>query len=295
MASTAELVKIGRMSMAATQSPNAPGGSPGAAPTTLFFATAITLCTLGLFAPILAAFGVLSGTPQQYMAGAPLAALSPTIAAVIATWREGGWTAVRALLRGLRAWRASPIWYALALALPTLVFTAGRAVYALVPGNEGGPWLYPPERPEHFAALIVIPLGEEIGWRGYALPRLMARHGAPLATAILCLLWALWHVPMFISTGYTWSQVLICAGFIMAGNPLFTWLYRRAGGSLLLAVLLHFGVHLDAMTHALPASATPVYIATAAYVVFSLALFAFDRRAFEGRSPEAPGTRSALG
>ena len=288
MTASAELAKIGRMSMA--PAPDAPGVSR----TTLFFAIALTLCTLALLAPTLAAFGVLSGPPQRYLAGAPLAALSPTIAAVIAAWREGGRVAVRALFRGLRAWRASPIWYVLALALPTLVFTAGRAVYAFVPGNEGGPWFYPPERPEHFAALIVIPLGEEIGWRGYALPRLIARHGAPLATAMLSLLWALWHVPMFISTANTSSQVLICFGFIMVGNPLFTWLYRRAGGSLLLAVLLHFGVHLDAMTHALPASATPVYIATAAYVVFSLALFALDRRAFEGRSPEAPGTRPAL-
>jgi membrane protease YdiL (CAAX protease family) len=290
MTASADLAKIGRMPSAAAHPPRAPAASP----TTLFFAIALTLCTLALLAPTLAAFGVLSGTPERYMAGAPLAALSPTIAAVIAAWRQGGRAAVRALLSGLRAWRASPIWYALALALPTLVFTAGRAVYALVPGNEGGPWFYPPERPEHFAALVVIPLGEEIGWRGYALPRLVARHGAPLATAILSLLWALWHVPMFISSGYTSSQVLICVGFIMAGNPLFTWLYRRAGGSLLLAVLLHFGAHFDAMTHALPASATPVSIATAAYVVVSLALFAADRRAFEGRSPEAPGTRPAL-
>ncbi len=294
MTAIPELAKIQRMSIVAGPAPEAPGVSREASPTTLFFALALTLCTLGLVAPMLAALGALSGSPQQYMAGAPLAALSPMIAAVIATRREGGWSAVRALFRGLRAWRTSPIWYLLALALPTIVFTAGRAVYAWVPGNEGGPWFYPPERPEHFAALIVIPLGEEIGWRGYALPRLMARHGAPLATAMLSLLWALWHVPMFISSGYTSSQVLICVGFIMAGNPLFTWLYRRAGGSLLLAVLLHFGVHLDAMTHALPATATPVSIATVAYAVFSLALFVLDRRAFQGRSPEAPGTRPAL-
>jgi membrane protease YdiL (CAAX protease family) len=265
--------------------------APEAPSTKLFFAVAITLCTLGLLAPMLAVFGVLSGPPDKYMAGAALAALSPMLAAVVAARREGGWSAVRTVFRGLRAWRVAPIWYVLALALPTLVFTVGRAAYALVPGSEGGAWYYPPERPEHFAALVVIPLGEEIGWRGYALPRLIARHGARIATAIMALLWGLWHVPMFIASGYTASQVLVCVAFIVAGTPMFTWLYRRAGGSLLLAVLLHVGAHLDAMTHALPADGTPVYIATAAYVVFSLALLTLDRRAFEGRAPEAPGAR----
>ena len=78
-------------------------------------------------------------------------------------------------------------------------------------------------------------------------------------------------------------------------NDLAVGLKVRAGGSLLLAVLLHFGVHLDAMSRALPASATPVVIATATYLVFSLALFTLDRRAFAGRRPEAPGTPPALG
>lgn len=48
------------------------------------------------------------------------------------------------------------------------------------------------------------------------------------------------------------------------------------------------------MTHALPDDATPVFVATLAYAVFSVALFALDRRAFDGRSPEAPGTAPAL-
>jgi membrane protease YdiL (CAAX protease family) len=273
----------------------APASAPVASPTVLYFAIALGVCTLALLAPSLAAIGVIAGPPDDYMATAPLAVFSPTIAAVIAAWREDGWARVRALFRGLRAWRVSPIWYVLALVLPALVFTAGRAVYALVPGStDGGAWLYPPERPEHFAALVLVPLGEEIGWRGYALPRLIARHGAPIATAILAVLWGLWHVPMFVATGSPTSQVFICVAFIMAGTPFFTWFYRRTGGSLLLAVLLHAGVHLDAMTHALPANATPVYIATAAYIVVSLALLALDRSAFEGRTPEAPGVRPAL-
>jgi hypothetical protein len=98
---------------------------------------------------------------------------------------------------------------------------------------------------------------------------------------------------MFLSAGFTMSQVLLGVAFIAIGNPMFTWFYRRTGGSLLLAVLLHLGVHLDAPTHALPASSTPLYILTAAYVGLAIALVTLDRRAFEGRGAEAPGTAPA--
>lgn len=271
-------------------------GGASAAPatdTTFFFVVALTLCWIGLLAPTLAALGVLSGPPEDYMAGAPLAVFSPMIAAILASRREGGWSKVRETLRGMRAWRARPIWFVLAVTLPVLVYAAARAVYGLVPGGEELAWSYLPERPEHVAALFIVPIGEEIGWRGYALPRLIARHGAYRATAYLGVLWSLWHLPMFIGVGDPLPVVLVELVFIAAGNPMFTWLYRRSGGSLLLAVLLHFGVHLDAPTRALPGTATPLHILTAAYVVLAIALLVLDRRAFEGRTPEAPGTPSA--
>jgi membrane protease YdiL (CAAX protease family) len=292
-----EGANIERMSIAAAPAPDAPSVSadaPGAAPTTLYFAIALTLCTVALLPACLATFGVLSGRPEEYMAGAPLAAFSPTIAAVISSWREGGWARVRQLFRGFRAWRVSPLWYVVALALPTVVFTVGRAVYALGPGTDGGAWFYPPDRPEHFGSLLVIPIAEEIGWRGYALPRLIARHGALAATGIMGVFWTLWHIPMFFAVGSTPYEVLVCMAFIFVGNPVCTWIYRRGGGSLLIAILFHAGVALDGMIHALPGNITPMYIAIAAYIVFSLALLTLDRRAFQGRTPEAPGTRPAL-
>ncbi len=70
-----------------------------------------------------------------------------------------------------------------------------------MPGNADVGWLFLPVQPEHIAALFLTPIGEEIGWRGYALLRLLARHGAYVATAIVGVLWAAWHVPMFIGSG----------------------------------------------------------------------------------------------
>ncbi len=130
---------LGRAKIAgmSTEAFPARGGPPT---TTLYFTVALTLCTLALLVPSLATLGVLAGPAENYMAAAPLAAFSPTIAAVIASWREGRWPAVRALFRGLRAWRVSPIWYVLALALPTMMFTVARAVYGLLPMDDGGAW-----------------------------------------------------------------------------------------------------------------------------------------------------------
>lgn len=281
------------MSTTTTPGPDASATDTPATDTKFFFVVALGLCWLALLAPTLAALGILSGAPDDYMAAAPLAVFSPTIAAIIAARREGGWPAVRSVLRGLRAWRVRPIWFVLAITLPGLVYAASRAVYALVPGGEDLPWYILPEQPQHVAALFLIPIGEEIGWRGYALPRLIARHDAYRASAYLAMFWGIWHVPMFFSAGDSPPVVLAEIVFIVIGTPVFTWFYRRTGGSLLLAVLLHFGAHLDSPTRALPATATPLHLLMAAYLVLVIALLLFDRRAFEGRTPEAPGTPPA--
>jgi membrane protease YdiL (CAAX protease family) len=261
--------------------------------TTFYFAIAFLLTWLPLLPPSLAALGVLSGAPEAYMAGAPLAVFSPAIAAVLAARREGGWPAVRAMLRGLEAWRVSPIFFVLAITLPGLLYAAGRAVYGLFAEESGLPWIYLPERPEHLGALLFVPICEETGWRGFALPRLIARHGAHRATAILGLLWGAWHLPMFISVGTSPVDVVVAVALIAIGTVTYTWFFRRTGGSLLLAVLLHLGGHLDNPMHETESSA-PLYILTSAFAVLGVALLALDRRAFQGRSPEAPGTPPAL-
>lgn len=278
-----------------THSPRAPAREGvRATDTTFFFTAALSLCWLALLPPSLAALGVLPGPAESYMAGAPIAVLSPLIAASFAARREGGRPALRELFRGLRAWRVRPIYFALAVTLSAIAYTAARAVYALVPGAADVPWVFLPERPEQIIGLFVVPIGEEVGWRGYALPRLIARHGARRATAILSVLWALWHVPMFISVGDSAAAVVLSLAFIAVGNVLFTWLYRRGGGSLLLAVLFHFGVHLlDASTHALPADMTPLVLHTLGLLALGVGLLVLDRRAWEGTRPEAPGTPSA--
>lgn len=98
-----------------------------------------------------------------------------------------------------------------------------------------------------FAILVSTPFqaGEEIGWRGYALPRLAARMGFARAGLLLGLIWAFWHLPQFyIPDADTYHQSFpIWAAQLVAISVAFAWLYVRTGGSLLLTMLLHASIN----------------------------------------------------
>jgi membrane protease YdiL (CAAX protease family) len=86
----------------------------------------------------------------------------------------------------------------------------------------------------------ILTNGEEMGWRGYVLPRLQAKYNALTASLILGVIWSVWHLPKFFGTGtsggrsFFWFTV-----FSMPAAVLYTWLYNNSRGSLLLATLFH--------------------------------------------------------
>jgi membrane protease YdiL (CAAX protease family) len=253
--------------------------------TALYFLVAISLCAVAFLPTVLAQLGVLPGPVDRYMVGAPLAVFSPTIASVVASRAQAGREGIRAHFLQLRSWPANPLWYVLALAMPGLVFLVGRGVYGLLPGNLGGPWFYFPTEAQHVAAMFIVPVAEEIGWRGFALPRMQRRYGAVKASLLLGLLWGLWHVPMFLATGAPSASFLWMGPYFVAGSVMFTWFYNRTGGSLPLAILLHVGAHLDAPGRG-GVESLPLMINTLALVALALVLILVDRRAFQ-RGPIA--------
>jgi membrane protease YdiL (CAAX protease family) len=97
------------------------------------------------------------------------------------------------------------------------------------------------------AILVSTPFqaGEEIGWRGYALPRLAARFGLARASLVLGVLWAFWHLPQFyIADADSYHQSFgVWAAQVVAMSVAFAWLYARTGGSLLLVMLLHAAIN----------------------------------------------------
>lgn len=271
----------------ATTAPPAPVDRDG---TLFFFAVALGM-TWGLQLPaVLAKWGVLSGGVERFMLPAALGGFGPLVAAVLASRRSGaaGGAGTRELFRSLGAWRVGAHWYAIALFGFTAIYVAGQAAYRLLGGTGAGQWLYPPETAQHVVALFLMPLVEEPGWRGFALPRLRRRYGVFPASLLLGALWALWHTMMFILQGAAPLDFAVAMLNIFAGSVVFSWLYERTKGSLLLAVIAHAGVHLNNPTHALPAHLTPFVVYTAAIAVAAAALVALDRGAFgRGAGPGA--------
>jgi membrane protease YdiL (CAAX protease family) len=91
-------------------------------------------------------------------------------------------------------------------------------------------------------------LGEETGWRGYALPRLLEATGPVGASLVLGVIWALWHLPLFWTEGSSLfeSSVLVLLLRLPATSIMFTWLFQKTQGSLFLAILFHAALNLFA-------------------------------------------------
>lgn len=91
--------------------------------------------------------------------------------------------------------------------------------------------------------LVVLGIvnGEEIGWRGFALPRMQARHSPLIANLLLGILWATFHLPLFWTPGSSQREIGLLAYPVITvmGGILFGWIYNNTRGSLLLAYLFH--------------------------------------------------------
>jgi uncharacterized protein len=186
----------------------------------------------------------------------------PTLAAFIMTATIEGRAGVRRLLGRLVLWRVGIGWYLFALLGVPLIMVVGTMVYSgELPnlGALGGP-SYLLSYLGSFALVVVLggPLFEEIGWRGFALPRMERLHGALLASLILGVLWALWHLPEFLVPSWAASS----GGGGLVGITLFTltaltftivitWVFNNTRASLLLAILFHASI--DAFTFPLAA------------------------------------------
>jgi uncharacterized protein len=88
----------------------------------------------------------------------------------------------------------------------------------------------------------IVTNGEEIGWRGYVLPRLQAKHSALISTLILGVIWGFWHLPKFLPdfdvVHFAWFMV-----HTMAIAVVLTWIYNGTRGSLLLVVMYHASIN----------------------------------------------------
>jgi uncharacterized protein len=228
--------------------------------------------TWGLQLPaVLAKAGFLPGPLEAYMPFAMLGVLGPLAAATWLSAREGGKPAVRALYARLLRYRVHVGWYAAALLVPGLALTGVLLVFRTL--GWQGDVIFLPSIGGVIGA-IVISLGEEVGWRGYALPHLQRRYGPFGASGLIAIAWTLWHIPMFIGAGVSLALLPVMFLLFSGGSLMYTWIYNGTGGSLLLVVLAHIGAHLNNSHAALPDSVLPAVVHAVIYAAIGYAVLA---------------------
>ncbi len=197
-----------------------------------------------------------------------LAVYAPSISAIIMTCLLDGAAGIRRLIARLVQWRNGLRWYlAILLGIPAgsaiallssaaftgtpltlehwyqlfLLGPTGHDIVRSLTSTSGG----------HFGVIGVIlasffldpgPLGEELGWRGFALPRLLEGRSALSAGAILGVIWGVWHLPAFFIAGTPQSHMSIWPFMvtIVAESVLITWVFNGTRGSVLMASLIHW-------------------------------------------------------
>ncbi len=179
--------------------------------------------------------------PPYAVACAGLSAFGPLLAALAVAGPR------KELGEVFGRWRTNPAWIVLALCAPVSVHLLATALYVGIGGHPDS-WFHPPVAPEQMAALVVFPLGEEFGWRGFAHPRLARRYGLVKGSLLLGAIWGLWHLMYSITPDRAGFDGL-AFGMTMAELPLYSlliaWVFERSNRSMAVAIAFHAGAHLD--------------------------------------------------
>jgi len=189
-----------------------------------------------------------------YLVGAAL----PSSCAILAVLVFEGWEGLRRLMQRSLVWRFSPFWYLAAILIPfgvkgTIAMMAMAFAGAIVPQN----WFVPAFGPGFLIFFLVYNgFGEEIGWRGLALPELQRQLGSLGGNIAVGVIWALWHLPLFWLRGsYQYGDsILLFVLLLTCWSIIMGMLVNKCGGSILVAMLFHESANFIAFTLRLPGS-----------------------------------------
>jgi CAAX protease family protein len=249
-----------------------------------FFALAYALSWSWVFPLAAAHLVVLRGQtwPTHYPA-----LFGPAIAAVIVTMWATGRQGIRDLLARVTRWRVPLRWWLAALSPAAFL---GLALIAMAGTGSALPSVADFGRFSGLPAaglagvllfLFLGAMGEETGWRGYALPQLQRRFSPLISSLFLAVLWFGWHLPQFfvIST-YRDSSPVQYVGMLLGlicGAVILTWLYNRSGGSILLVAVWHGLYNLVSGTQA--ATGMLAAVITTLVMIQGVVLITLDLRA----------------
>lgn len=216
-----------------------------------FFLLAIGLTWVFMIPDALGSHGILPfrlPLPLMVMMG-----YMPTLAAILVAGKTHGRVGIHALFRKLTIVRVGVGWYVFAIFGLAFLYVGAillhnqfRGLMPIAVLSKNTPAFSSPlELVSQIAILFLIigiVNGEELGWRGFALPRLQAKHNALTSSLILGLIWSVFHLPLFFTrTGssqsdWSFSSFLLST---IAVTILYTWMFNNTRGSVLLAYLFH--------------------------------------------------------
>lgn len=218
-------------------------------PLFLFFPLAYLFSTILWFPQIASIKGLITTPVSTYWH--LIGGLGPMLAAIIVTGIISGREGIRKLATRAFKWHVDGKWHLFAWFAPVVIFLLGavivRFVWNVWPNFSlfGSTNEYPqlPLLAWWVANIFFYGFGEEVGWRGFALPRLQKKYSALTATVILSAFWTIWHLPLFwFIPGYMTMGLGdfmgLCLSFFL-GAVIFTWLYNSSKGSILIAAVFH--------------------------------------------------------
>jgi membrane protease YdiL (CAAX protease family) len=153
-----------------------------------------------------------------------IALFGPAVAALVVSWAWRGRSGLAELRTATTRWRVGPSWYVAALGLPIVGFALGHALFVAT-GHDAIP--VPGAVEPVLFILFILVIGEEIGWRGFLLRVLLQRRSPIVATAIVAVIWALWHSPLYFLPGMpSYGQPFLAfAAWVIPLSFLLTWLW----------------------------------------------------------------------
>lgn len=191
-----------------------------------------------------------------------VADLGPTLGALVALLLFDGPRGARKWIGQLARWRIAWYWYAVALAGPTAISLVGVGAYVALGGVMGSSWIV--LQPGRIALTAVGGWAEELGWRGFAQPKLQGRLGAVAAAVVVGVMWNVWHQWQLVApggAGFAWGDAGWSLLYLISISVLIAWIYNNARASLPAAIAAHVGIN------AVRFNPYPVALVTMAFAV----------------------------
>jgi len=202
----------------------------------------------------------------------------PNVVGIFITRVASGRAGLRELFNKVVLWRIPLKWYVIALLLPIILGFLAIGFYKLL-GNS-----MPDFAPASQLLLIVLisvftgAMGEELGWRGTALPRLQARWNALVSSLILGVLWGLYHLPSFLISGLPLQDVPLIPFMLgaLGITILVSWTFNHTLGSLIVVFLYHFAFNFTLNVMGIPSDSALFWLFGGVCIIVASVVVIFD-------------------